>query len=95
MLTLEESNLKILQRLIELGSKVDYSDPYFKKIPDLRNFNFKKKSIEINSKSLKSYDLIMLLTDHDDFDYEIIKKESNLIIDTRGVFKPSKKIIHA
>ena len=37
----------------------------------------------------------MLLTDHDDFDYEIIKKESNLIIDTRGVFKPSKKIIHA
>ena len=36
----------------------------------------------------------MLLTDHDDFDYEIIKKESNLIIDTRGV-SPSKKIIHA
>ena len=34
----------------------------------------------------------MLLTDHDDFDYEIIKKESNLIIDTRGVFKPSKKL---
>ena len=32
----------------------------------------------------------MLLTDHDDFDYEIIKKESNLIIDTRGVSSHQK-----
>ena len=31
----ESPNLKILEKLIGFGSKVDYSDPFFKKIPNL------------------------------------------------------------
>ncbi len=91
----ESPNLKILEKLIGFGSKVDYSDPFFKKIPQLRNFKIKKSSVEINSKNLQSFDLVLLLTDHDSFDYKLIKKESKFIIDTRGIFKPTKKISHA
>ena len=91
----ESPNLKILKRLLDLGSKVDYSDPFFKKIPNLRNFDLKKSSVNINKKNLQSYDLVLLLTDHDNFDFKLIKKESKFIIDTRGVYKPSRKIIHA
>ena len=91
----ESPNLKSLEKLIGFGSKVDYSDPFFKKIPQLRNFKIKKSSVEINSKNLQSFDLVLLLTDHDSFDYKLIKKESKFIIDTRGIFKPTKKISHA
>ena len=40
-------------------------------------------------------DLVLLATDHDDFDYDLIKKYSKMIIDTRGRFKKSEKIIKA
>jgi UDP-N-acetyl-D-glucosamine dehydrogenase len=39
--------------------------------------------------------LAILATDHDDFDYKLIEKESKLIVDTRGKFKVSKKVIKA
>jgi UDP-N-acetyl-D-glucosamine dehydrogenase len=40
-------------------------------------------------------DLVLLATDHDDFDYDLIEKESSLIIDTRGRFEKSEKVIKA
>ena len=49
----------------------------------------------INRKNLNDADLLLLATDHDDFDYDLIEKESKLIVDTRGRFKKSEKIIEA
>jgi len=46
-------------------------------------------------KNIKSFDLVMLSTDHDSFDYDLIEKESILIVDTRGKFKGSKKALKA
>ena len=31
-------------------------------------------------------DLVLLATDHDSFDYDMILKESKIIVDTRGRF---------
>ena len=53
------------------------------------------KSIEITAENLKKFDCALLLTDHDLYDYKLIEKNSNLIIDTRGKFKLSNKIIRA
>ena len=39
------------------------------------------------------FDLVLLTTDHDAFDYELIEKFSNLIIDTRGKYLPSNKVV--
>ena len=49
----------------------------------------------INSQNVQSADLILLATDHDDFDYQLIEKEAKLIVDTRGRFSTSDKIIKA
>ena len=74
---------------------MSYSDPYFKEFPKLRNSNFRMKNVKINEKNLSNADAVILITDHDDFDYQLIKKFSSLIIDTRGKYIPSSKIIRA
>ena len=45
-----------------------------------------KKSIDLNT-SISNYDLVILATDHDQYDYEYLQKKAQLIIDTRGRFK--------
>ena len=44
--------------------------------------------------NFNSYDAIVIVTDHDNLNYDKILKHSKLIIDTRGRFKnkKSKKI---
>jgi len=53
------------------------------------------KSLTINKESLNSYNLVILVTDHDDFDYDLIENKSKIIIDTRGKFNVSNKVVRA
>ena len=46
----------------------------------------------LNTETLRSADLVLLATDHDDFNYSFIQKKAKLIVDTRGRFKKSKKV---
>ena len=82
----ESPSLEIIDKLIEKGVRVDYSDPYFNSIPITRKHTFELKSKAINKRILHTFDLVLLATDHDDFNYDLIKKESHLIVDTRGKF---------
>ena len=66
---------------------VSYSDPFIKKIPKLRNYKFNLKSTKIDKNKLIKFDLVVLITDHDIFNYNKIYKYSKLILDTRGIFK--------
>lgn len=91
----ESPSIEIIKLLKSKGSNVSYSDPYFKEFPKLRNSNFRMKNVKINEKNLSNADAVILITDHDDFDYQLIKKFSSLIIDTRGKYIPSSKIIRA
>ena len=45
----------------------------------------------INIKYFKLMDLVLLATDHDDFDYDLILEYSKIIVDTRGRFKKTDK----
>jgi len=89
----ESPSLAILDTLLKLGAKVKYTDPHVKNIPKGRKYSLNLISQTLNSKILSNSDLVILLTDHDDFDYDLILKESNLIIDTRGKIKSHKKVI--
>ena len=89
----ESPSLKIADLLIKLGAKVSYSDPFFKELPNLRKYNLKLKNTDINSENLKKFDCTILATDHDAFDYDLIKNHSKFILDTRGKFKTSNNIV--
>ncbi len=91
----ESPALELIKLLTKQEAIVYYSDPYFSEFPTSRNLLFKSKSISINKKNLNKFDLTLLVTNHDSFDYELIEKESNLIVDTRGVYKASSKVILA
>jgi UDP-N-acetyl-D-glucosamine dehydrogenase len=52
----------------------------------MRKYSFDLSSVDINEKSLQGFDAVLLITDHDDYDYELILQHSELIIDCRGVF---------
>ena len=56
----------------------------------------KLKSVQVTEGSLSMYDVVVLCTDHDDFDYQLIEQEAKLIIDTRGKFNRNiNKVIKA
>jgi UDP-N-acetyl-D-glucosamine dehydrogenase len=43
--------------------------------------------VSITAESIGKYDLVLIATNHDAFDYEIIRKNAALIVDTRGVYR--------
>ena len=88
----ESPAIDILQLLINLEADVIYHDPYIAEITiDSKQY----VSHDINEKILKSSDICVVVTDHDDINYEMILNYSEIIIDTRNVFKNnnSDKII--
>ena len=92
----ESPGIKILDLLLKKKYKVKYSDPLISKIPRLRNFKLNLKSIKLNSKNIRKFDLVILTTDHDVFNYKLIYNSSKLILDTRGVYRKDKdkKVIY-
>jgi len=91
----ESPSLELIDILIDKGAAVDYCDPYFKSIPVTRKHKIKLESKALQADVLQTMDLVLLATDHDDFDYDLIGKESRIIIDTRGRFEKSEKVIKA
>ena len=89
----ESPSLKIINKLIKLGVNVSYSDPFYSKLFYETKYNIKLTSQELNIQTIKRQDCLILITDHDHFDYEFIQKYSKFIIDTRGKFNLSKKVI--
>ena len=86
----ESPSLKIMDLLIKKGAKVEYSDPYIPELPKTRQYSFRKKSIELTEENIRSYDLIVVVTDHDKFDKELIFNNAKLIVDTRNMFRVDK-----
>ena len=84
----ESPALKILELLSDRGSVVDYSDPHVVSFPKMRNYSYDLNSVKLREQSIKCYDCVLLVTDHDAFDYDLIQKHARLIIDTRGKFDP-------
>jgi len=83
----ESPAVELMKLLEEKGAIVDYSDPHVPTFPKMRYYAFDLSSVSITPESIKDYDLVLLATDHAAFDYELIKKNASLIVDTRGIYK--------
>ena len=84
----ESPSVIIMEKLRDLGARVEYSDPHVEEFPPMREHNFDLKSVELTSKNLQEFDCVVLATDHAKFDYDLLLKESRILIDTRGKFDP-------
>jgi len=83
----ESPCIEILDKLLKKGANVDYSDPHIPQFKNMRKYDYDFKSVDLTIDAIKGYDAVVLATDHDAFDYEMIKNNSNLIIDTRGKYR--------
>ena len=83
----ESPSLKLIEILRDRGGVIDYNDPFIPKLPRTRKYEFDMESIEITKENLKMYDLVLLSTDHDDYDYQMIYENSLLLVDTRNALK--------
>ncbi|MHC4212867.1 MAG: nucleotide sugar dehydrogenase [Planctomycetota bacterium] len=95
----ESPSIELIELLREKGAKVDYNDPYIPKTHKQRQHDLKMQSRKLSAKMLTGYDVVLISTDHSDYDYEWIVKNSRLVVDTRNatecVRKGRKKIVKA
>ena len=83
----ESPSVEIMQLVQDCGADIQYSDPYVPVFPAMRRYSFDMKSIDVTSENIKDYDCVIVGTDHADFDYEMIRENAKLIVDTRGMYR--------
>ena len=95
----ESPSLKLIEILREKNAKVDYNDPYVPKLPKTRKYQYDMVSVDLTKKNLSKYDIILLSTDHSNYNYKQITEYSKIVLDTRNAFEKagvkSKKIFKA
>ncbi|HQN65201.1 MAG TPA: nucleotide sugar dehydrogenase [Methylophilus sp.] len=85
----ESPSVFLMEKLRDLGATIAYSDPHIPKFPKMREHHFDLASVEINTQSLADFDCVVLATDHDKFNYDLIKQHAKLIVDSRGKYLES------
>ncbi len=82
----ESPAVELMELLAARGAKVAYSDPYVPVFPRMRKHRFELASVALSAPVVAGFDLVLLATDHDGFDYAMIREHARLIVDTRGVY---------
>jgi UDP-N-acetyl-D-glucosamine dehydrogenase len=83
----ESPALVIIELLRARQAVVDYYDPHVRRIPKTRaHAAFAgMQSISLDRATVASYDVVLILTDHTDVDWQLLIDEAQIIIDTRNV----------
>ena len=89
--TRESPSLKLMELLMNHGAAVDYNDPYVPKTKKMRMYDFGKTSVPLTEDSLKSYDCVLIATNHSVYDYDFIVRHSALVVDTRHAVNGSAR----
>ena len=92
----ESPALELMRLLAAEGATIAFCDPH---VPELRHpvhAAVPRRGEALSAALLSVQDLVLVATDHDAFDYELILKNSNLIVDTRGRYlQPDSKVVKA
>jgi len=92
----ESPAVELMELLVRRGAQVAYADPHVPVFPRMRGHRFDLKSTALTPASIAACDLVLLATNHDAFDYALIKQYARLIVDTRGVYlDPAPNVVKA
>ncbi len=84
----ESPALEIMNILRSKGARITYTDPY---IPEVNYQKLSIKSKPLSKEVLSKIDCAVIVTDHSNFDYNLIVANSKLIVDTRNALKGINK----
>ena len=86
----ESPALDVMGLLDAKGANIAYADPY---VPELhgRDWSGRRdlRAVELTRGTVATYDCVVIVTDHKVFDYDMLVKEADVIVDTRNAIKGS------
>ena len=84
----ESPALDIIDHLLNKGANVTYHDPY---VPVLNTDNYDLASIgdEKFEGALSDCDAVVIVTDHSDYDWQMVKEKASVVVDTRNALAGS------
>lgn len=82
--TRESPALQIMASLLRLGVQLSYADPY---VPEIVLDGKTYQSEQLDAAVLKASDCVLILTDHDNLNYQDMATHASLIVDTRGAMR--------
>jgi UDP-N-acetyl-D-glucosamine dehydrogenase len=92
----ESPALELMRLLADRGASVTFSDPH---VPALRwpvHPQVPTAATALTAEALSKQDLVLIATDHDAFDYNLVLKNAALIVDTRGRYlEPAPNVVKA
>ena len=91
----ESPSVFVMELLRDRGAHVAYSDPNVPVFPVMRHHKFELSSVDLSPEVLAGFDVVILLTDHSDFDYDLIKKHAPILVDTRGKYRGDTTVVRA
>lgn len=84
----ESPALKLIELLQNLKAEVRYHDPYLPEFDGSYHYpNLKLRSLPLDAEILAASDAVLIVTDHDNIDYEKIVAHSSLVVDTRNAIE--------
>ena len=81
----ESPSLTIIELLRAGGAEVLYNDPYHPTVGRGRHYNLNMTSTPLDN--LAQYDCVLIVTDHSDYNFAEIIRDSQLVVDSRNATK--------
>jgi UDP-N-acetyl-D-glucosamine dehydrogenase len=81
----ESPALELLHLLHQHGARISYCDPH---VPSVASGDLLLLEQPLTVELLRESDCAVVITHHRDFDYEMIVRESKLVVDTRNATRP-------
>ena len=82
--TRESPSIMLMELLLKKGAVLSYNDPFVPRIPRMRRHDLHMASQELIGELLERVDCVLLATDHSQYDYRLIGRHAQLIVDTRN-----------
>src|SRR5687768_6796246 len=68
----ESPSLELIEKLDDLGAKVDYNDPHVPATHKMRRYDLRMQSVPLLPATLRDYDCVVVSTHHSVYDWQMI-----------------------
>lgn len=84
--TRESPAFTLIEEIERRGGMVEFYDPFVPVIPNMREHAAMsgRKSVKLSAEQISTYDAVLLCTDHDAVDYQLVSQSAQLVVDTRN-----------
>lgn len=95
----ESPAAEVIEMLLDRGAEVNYHDPHLGRFPSMRKHRIDLASLPLEPAMLEAQDAVLIITDHDAVDYELIGRHARLVVDSRNamarVTGPRARVVKA